>query len=95
MPNSPIQFETKTSDPIELDGKSLVVRSRALQLRFPGSTGGVIWNRPVSVSVHTTDGHDQTLPIQDVTRLAEIAIFAVALFGALLIGLVIRNSHER
>lgn len=95
MPNSPIQLQTTTSDPIELDGKSLVVRSRALQLQFPRSTGGVIWNRPISVSVHTTDGHDQTLPIQDVTRVTEIAIFTVALIGALLIGLVIRNSHER
>ena len=90
MPNSIIEFQTHTGEPIQMDGKSIQLHSRALVLRFPRSTGGLVWNRPVSVSVRTTDGHDETLPVHDMTRLAELYIFGLVMLFTLFIGLVWR-----
>ncbi|MGE5261847.1 MAG: hypothetical protein ACM3S0_00575 [Acidobacteriota bacterium] len=91
MPNPIVEFQTQTGAPIHLDGKSIQVRSRALVLRFPRSTGGLVWNRPISISVQTTDGREETLPIHDTTRLIELVIFGSILFFTLLIGLMWRK----
>lgn len=90
MPNSIIEFQTHAGDPIQMDGRSIQLHSRALVLRFPRSTGGLVWNRPVSVSVRTTDGRDMTLPVHDTTRLLEFYVFASVMLFTLFIGLVWR-----
>jgi hypothetical protein len=90
VPNSIIEFQTHTGEPIQMDGKSIQLHSRALVLRFPRSTGGLVWNRPVSVSVRTTDGRDMTLPVHDTTRSLEIYVFASVMLFTLFIGLVWR-----
>ena len=87
MPNPIVEFQTQTGAPIHVGGKRIQVRSRALVLRFPRTTGGLVWNRPISVSVQTTDGREETLPIHDATRLIELAIFGSILLFTLLIGL--------
>ncbi len=91
MPDSFIEFATHTSDPILLDGKTLQLASRALVLRLPRSLGGLVWNRPISVSVRTTDGRDETWPVHDWTRLTEFAILGFGLLGSILIGLAWRK----
>ncbi len=79
MPNPFITFETQVSDPIHTDGKSIKLYSRALVLRLPGSSG-LIWNRPVSVNVRSTDGKDETLAVHDTTRLVQLAMLGAAFF---------------
>jgi hypothetical protein len=95
MPYPIVEFQTHTGDPIQLDGKSIQLRSRALLVRFPRSTGGLVWNRPVSVSVRTTDGHDETLPVHDTTRLMEFYVFASVMLFTFLIGLSSRAFMRR
>lgn len=92
MPNPIVEFQTQTGAPIHVDGQSIQLRSRALVLRFPRSTGGLVWNRPISVSVRTADGREETLPVHDTTRLAELAIFGSILLFSLLVGLALREG---
>lgn len=95
MSNSMIEFQTHAGEPIQMQGQSIQLHSRALVVRFPRSTGGLVWNRPVSVSVRTTDGRDETLPVHDTTRLVELYIFASVLLASLLMGLGARAFMRR
>jgi hypothetical protein len=90
--NSLIQIETQWGKPIQFGERKVVVQSRALQIRLPFLEGGLVWNRPVSVLVESSDGHDQVLPVRDVTRIAQIALIALGLAGMILIGLIPRKT---
>ncbi len=86
--NSLVQIETHWGKPIQSDRRKIIVQSRALQIGFPFLSGGIVWNRPVSVLVLSDNGPDQVLPVRDVTRLAQILLFAVALAGAVFLSLI-------
>ncbi len=85
MPGALIRFATASSQPISIGDLKITVRSRALQIRFPGSSGGVIWNRPIAVSVYRPDGTSQRLLVRDVTRLAQVFALALGLAAGLAI----------
>lgn len=74
MPNSLVHIETFTSQPIMVKDVQLHVRSQVLHLRLPFANGGLLWNRPVAVSVQIPDHPEQILPIQDVTRTTVLAL---------------------
>lgn len=65
-----IQYETRSGEPVKFAGGTLVPFSKVLIIRLPGLHGGFIWNRPASVAVKSDDGHEQVIPVVDVTRLA-------------------------
>jgi hypothetical protein len=92
MSTSLLRMETLTSQPVKVKDTQLRLHSRVIQLRFPFLRGGVIWNRPVAVWVRTADGRDQTLPIQDVTRTAVLALLAFSLAVTFLFMLFRRRS---
>ncbi len=79
-----IRFATLSSQPIAVGDLKITVRSRALQVRFPGASGGLIWNRPIAVSVYRPDGTIVHLPVRDVTRLVQV-LLAIGLVGSLLL----------
>lgn len=79
-----IQFGTSVSDPIPIGDKSVTLYSRALQLRFPKSLGGLVWNRPVSVHVQNADGTEQELAVRDVTRWVQWTLMGVSALFALM-----------
>ncbi len=81
MPGPMIQFATVSSHPISVGDLKITVRSRALLVRFPGASGGVVWNRPIAVSVYKPDGRSARLPVRDVTRLLQVFCLAVALLA--------------
>lgn len=70
MSTSFLSIETRTSHPIRLNKHEVRLRSQVIQLRLPVVNGGLIWNRPLAVVVHTSDDREQTLPIPDLTRIA-------------------------
>ncbi len=84
MPGSLIRFATLSSQPIAVGDLKITVRSRALQVRFPGSSGGLIWNRPIGVSVYRPDGTVEHLPVRNVTRLVQV-LLAIGLVAFLLL----------
>ncbi len=76
-----VEFETHVGEPIQVNSVTITPISRALQVRFPGRTGGIVWNRPVAVRVQAPQGPEKRLPVHDETRFQQFLLFVV-LFGA-------------
>jgi hypothetical protein len=83
MLESFIEVERKAGKPIPWRDGRVTVWSRVVRVHFPMQRGGLIWNRPVAVSLSTAGEGEQTLPIHDVTRRAQLWLFAAGLLGAL------------
>ena len=92
MPNSPFRIETLSSQPLRIKGTELRVSSQVIQLRLLIANGGLIWNRPVAVSVRTLDGHHQILPVPDVTRNVVLALIALCFASTFLLRLTRRKT---
>jgi hypothetical protein len=91
MLTSLFRIETLTGQPVRVKDAELRVRSQVLQLRLPGISGGLIWNRPVAVLVRAADGQDQILPVPDVTRTLVLTLLVLSLAGTLLLMLFRRK----
>lgn len=76
-----ITYEYHSGEPLTINDMTVTPQSRAFSLRWPN--GGLVWNRPVAVIVER-DGQVERLPIVDVTRYAQIALYGSALFFALM-----------
>jgi hypothetical protein len=87
-----IETEIKTGEPILAGDVELTPLTRVLKIQVPGYHAGLIWNRPKAVIVKTLDGHETTLPVIDVTRIAIWAMLAGGLLGAMIIGLLSRKK---
>lgn len=81
---SGIQIQTKTSQPIQAGEDSQITLVSQSVSRID-ETWGAVWNRPAAVRVET-DGVTQTIPIIDVTRIAQVVLWGLtAGFGFLAI----------
>jgi hypothetical protein len=89
-----IRYETRAGEPIQAAGRRIIPFSKALIVRFPGLPGGVIWNRPVSVSVQEADGQEQVIPIVDVTRLAIWSMLGGSLLAMVILGLLVGRKSR-
>ena len=68
-------------------------QAQAFSLRLP--FGGFVWNRPTAVLVERDD-LTQRVPIVDVTRVAQIALFGfVVLFSVIITLLATRQRRTR
>ena len=83
MLRSFVRVERQASQPIPWGGGQVTVWSRVVQVQFPKLSGGLIWNRPVAVSLASAGGGEQLLPIHDVTRRAQMWWLAAGLLGVL------------
>ena len=84
-------YTTNAGDPIQVGDLKLVPFARSFTLRFPGWNGGIIWNRPVAVSVVFPDGQQEVLPVHDITRRFQIGLFLTVLLGGMLCLLIARK----
>ena len=91
MSTSLISIETLTGKSIRVKDTELRVRSQVIQFRLPVLMGGLIWNRPVAVLVRTSDGHEQMLPIPDLTRIA-VLILAGLCFARMFLLILFRHK---
>ncbi len=93
MPRSPVSVEYRIRDgrPIVVGDLTVTPRCRALAVRLP--FGGYVWNRPVGVLVER-DGRVERLPIFDLTRVLQIALFGVSLGFALCAATATRRRKE-
>jgi hypothetical protein len=90
---SRLQIETKPGKPISIGKTRIVPYSQSLRVNFPQTNGGLIWNRPISVLVINADGDETVIPVPDVTRRLQIAIFGSGFLGMLLIWLITRSQR--
>lgn len=86
-----VQAETHAGDPIEVGDSKIIPLAKVVKLQIPGWLGGVIWNRPVAVVVQTGDDEEQVVPVIDITRVAQLAIFGSGLFVVLMAWLMTRR----
>jgi hypothetical protein len=89
-----IKFETQAGAAIPYKDVKIIPFSRALRIQIPGKTAGLIWNRPVSVATITPDGREHVIPVRDVTRQAELALWGAGLAGSLVIWLFFRTFRK-
>jgi hypothetical protein len=87
-----IHWENQVGQPFSANGVTITPISQAIQIRHSSSSGGLIWNRPVSVVVQTPEGQEQIIPIHDETRIRQIAILGIGLLGGILIWLLLRKK---
>jgi hypothetical protein len=86
-----IGFEIQRGKPISAGEMQITPLTKAFELPIPSIFGGLFWYRPYAVEVRTAEGKVWSLPVQDITRQAQIALLAMGLIGVLLIGLVSRK----
>ena len=87
-----ILVETHAGEPIEVGDSKIVPLAKAVRFQKTGWLGGVIWNRPVAVVVQTGDDEERVIPIRDVTRIAQLAIFGSGLFFIWIVWLITRRK---
>jgi hypothetical protein len=71
-----IQLQIRSGAPIAVGDVTITPQSRALAVRWPG--GGWVWNRPVGVLVER-GGETNSIPILDLTRVAQWGMLGLAL----------------
>ena len=91
-----IRLENTSADPIVVGDTRVTPQAQAFSVRFP--FGGFVWNRPTAVLVERDDV-TQRIPIVDVTRVTQIAVFGLVVTLSVIITLLAarqwRSRHER
>ena len=86
--------EFHSGAPIRADTFTLVPFNQVVKIQIPGLTGGLIWNRPSTILARTTDGQEFVIPVKDVTRQVQIALFGGAFLASLFYFLAIQLSRR-
>jgi hypothetical protein len=94
---SRLQIETKPGRPIKIGKNRIVPYSQSVRYNLPQINGGVIWNHPTSILAIDADGEEKVIPVPDITRRIEIAIYGGGLVVILLVWLIsqIQNRTRR
>lgn len=88
-----LTIETLPGESIQVGTNKITPFSQAVKIILPGSRGGLIWNRPVSVLVQGDDGSEQVLPVADVTRIVLLAMLGFGLASGFLFWLIERRQR--
>ena len=79
-------------EPVAAGGVRATPQARVLEVHWPG--GGLVWNRPVAVTVER-DGQTMRMPIVDATRVAQLALGAFAAFYSVMTAARVARSMRR
>ena len=74
-----LNVEIQSGETIMYAGRKITPFAQAVQLKIPGLSGGLIWNRPVAILVEYENGDQHVLPVPDTTRKAQIRIIGASL----------------
>jgi hypothetical protein len=84
-----IQLENRVGKPIKAGPYKIVPVEKSFQVQPPGMWGFLFWRKPASIVVQHSDGTDEVLEIQDVTRQAQISILAMTSGVMIFMGLIV------
>jgi hypothetical protein len=87
-----IRLENTSAEPIVVGDTKITPQAQAFSLRLP--FGGLVWNRPTAVLVERDDMTER-IPIVDVTRVAQIALFGFVLSISVIITLLAAQVRTR
>ena len=82
---TPFEIETHAGPPVHAGQSRIIPFVQTIRLNLPGTGGGLAWSRPTAILTQTPDGQETVLPIQDVTRQAQITFLGLGILGVLLI----------
>jgi hypothetical protein len=85
---------TSAGEPINIGDLNIYPVSRTYRFNFPGTNGGISWNRPLGVIVEDQLGNRQVLPVKDVTRRYQISILSAGFLATLLTWLVLKRFNS-
>ncbi len=90
---APIRSQLHSGSPITAGGWTVTPVSRSLHLFIPFPLGGLglMWNRPVAMTVQAGDSPARSLPVHDLTRRTQALIWLAAL-GVILLASIWRRS---
>jgi hypothetical protein len=86
------RYAVMDGEPVSVGGVRVTPQARVLEIHWPG--GGLVWNRPVAVTVERGGG-TMRMPIVDATRVAQIALGAFAAVYALVTAAQTTRSMRR
>ena len=72
-----VEWRTDSGEAITAGDLTVIPQARTLVVRWP--YGGWVWQRPAAVQVRGQDRPEAPMPIVDVTRLAQLALWGLAL----------------
>jgi hypothetical protein len=86
------RVQTLSGDPLAVQGVNITPQSQAVVVRW--ANGGWVWNRPVAVLVER-DGETERIPMVDVTRMAQLGLFALSIaFSVLTLIRLVRDRRN-
>jgi hypothetical protein len=91
FPPTTFEQHAVSAPAVVIQGLRITPEASVLTVRLP--FGSFLWNRPRAVLVEQA-GEIKRLPITDVTRLAQVAIWACALIGLCKLGIAAQNRKE-
>lgn len=87
-----IELKTETGNPLYVGDCKLTPQSQALIIG--GSSGGMVWNRPVALLVEQ-DGELKRFPILDLTRIIQLGLICSGLiFSIFSLGILFRRKEK-
>jgi hypothetical protein len=86
--------EFHSGKPIQAGTFTLVPFNQVIRAQIPGLRGGLVWNRPSTILARTTGGQEFVIPVKDVTRQVQTALFGGALLASFFYLLAIRLSQR-
>ena len=86
-----VHLENTSAEPIVVGDTRITPQAQAFSVRLP--FGGIVWNRPTAVLVERDD-LTQRIPIVDVTRAAQIALFGFVLTFSVIIALLAARQRR-
>jgi hypothetical protein len=86
--------EFRSGAPIQTGTYTLVPFNAVMRIQIPGMMGGLIWNRPSSILARTRDGQEFVIPVKDITRRVQIALFGGAFLASIFYFLAVRLSRR-
>lgn len=84
-PHRLVETRSIEGDPVRVGDSSLIPVVRSVRVYLPVLPGFLRWDRPESVVVVQPDGSRQNVPIRDVTRIQQVAVFGLGLIGTWMI----------
>ena len=72
-----VEWRTDPGEAVTVGDLTVIPQARTLAVRWPYA--GWVWQRPVAVQVRSQDRPEATMPIVDVTRLAQLALWGLTL----------------
>ena len=93
MPRLPdfIRLENTSAEPIVVGDTRITPQAQAFSVRFP--FGGFVWNRPTAVLVERDDV-TQRIPLQDVTRVAQVVMLGLVVTISVIITLLAMRQRR-